>query len=748
MKYFYCKLLGLLFLYLPFSIQAQNSLLDKNIDINLENASYNKALKKAGKLAEVHFSYNSRLIPPGNITLHENDISLKELLDKIFDDPDIHYKEVNGQLVIFRKNLTASQLTQIVRGSVTDKFSQNPLIGANVVVMGIDPLKASSTDIDGHFLLEEVPVGRYNLKVSFVGYEDQITKEILIGSGKEIVLDLELKESVVTMEALTVRAPHVKTEPINEMALVSARSFSVEETKRYAASIGDPARLALAFAGVTGGRDNSNQLIIRGNSPRGILWRLEGVEIPNPNHFADEGTSSGGISVLSTQMMDNSDFFTGAWPAEYGNATSGVFDIRLRNGNNNKREYTVQAGFLGLDLATEGPFKKEGNSSYLINYRFSTLAILDELGLLGENDEDNIFQDLSLKLNFPTEKEGTFSVFGIGGLSTFDEKTTEFNDHEKSNMGVLGLSHKYHLGNDALMHTVLSVSGSRITNQEVGFGPDTTTDNSDFRKTFTRMNLSVRKKFNARHVLNSGFIYSRIFYNFFEHEVYPGTSLLQFRDFNRFDALGNTGTSQLHASWKYRITENLSLVSGVHFFHFELNNETSLEPRLGAKWQFLPKHSLNAGFGVHSRMETFEYYFGNYIMMNFTTIRFNKDLGLIKSRHYILGYDFLINPSFQLKVEGYYQDLYQLPILENPQNLDQIVFGTNNQFSGFTTFPLINEGTGTNYGVDVSLEHYFKNNYYFLIAASTFESNYQSSDGIIRNTPFNGRFGTTVLGGK
>jgi len=125
------------------------------------------------------------------------------------------------------------------------------------------------------------------------------------------------------------------------MSAVSARAFTVEETQKYPAAINDPLRMATNFAGVASLDDGMNQIVIRGNSPTGLLWRMEGIDIPNPNHFAAKGSSGGGISILSSQLLSNSDFITGAFAADYGNALSGVFDLNLRKGNNEKRETTL-----------------------------------------------------------------------------------------------------------------------------------------------------------------------------------------------------------------------------------------------------------------------------------------------------------------------------------------------------------------------------------------------------------------------
>jgi hypothetical protein len=316
-------------------------------------------------------------------------------------------------LLLLTQPLSAQTMTQTVRGTVVDKVIKSPLPGAVVQVLNTNPIQGTSTDLDGNFKLDKVPVGRQSFRISYIGYKEIILNDVDVNSGKELVLTIELEEKINKEVVITTD----KKKPLNEMSSVSSRTFSVEETQRYAAAVNDPARAALAFAGVATVSDGNNHISIRGNAPNGLLWRMEGVEVPNPNHFSSPGTAGGGISILSAQLLSNSDFMTGAFASEYGNATSGVFDLRLRHGNNERREFTFQAGVLGIDAAAEGPFSSNHRGSYLINYRYSTLGILSKAGILDFGGVTT-FQDLSYNFVLPTEKYGTFTMFGFGGLSS------------------------------------------------------------------------------------------------------------------------------------------------------------------------------------------------------------------------------------------------------------------------------------------------------------------------------------------
>ena len=196
--------------------------------------------------------------------------------------------------LLMAANVSYSQtLTQTIRGTVVDAESKSPLSGATLLIAGTDPPVGGMTDTNGEFVIRQVPVGRQNLLVRYFGYEDRLIPEILVGSGKEVVLEIPLTEALVELEEVEIRAESSGSSPLNEMATVSSRSFSIEQTARFASSGFDPARLALSFAGVTAQNDLVNEIVIRGNTPNGLLWRLEGINIPNPNHLSGYGAGGG-----------------------------------------------------------------------------------------------------------------------------------------------------------------------------------------------------------------------------------------------------------------------------------------------------------------------------------------------------------------------------------------------------------------------------------------------------------------------
>lgn len=642
------------------------------------------------------------------------------------------------------------EIRQTVRGRIIDEDSRTPLPGANVRLADSSELLGASSDADGTFRIPNVPVGRITLLITFVGYEDRVLPNILVTSGKETVLEIPLKESLILMDAIVVDGNGDKSEISNEMALTSARAFTVEETKRYAGSWNDPARMVSAYAGVDSDPSGDNFIIVRGNSPKGIQWRLEGIDIPNPNHFSDEGATGGPINALNSSMLTNADFYTGAFAPEFGNALSGVFDMKLRKGNNEKREYSISLGILGTDATLEGPLSRNSDASYLINYRYSTLSLLNNLGLVDFGGIPK-YQDMSFKFHLPTRSLGTFSVFGVGGKSNIQEEEFEEDNEEKlieqgnykSHMGVVGVTQYLPLGPKTFLQNSFSLSqnGSGY----LGYEPDELArlqmvDDYALSKKALKGASTLTHKFNARHTVQTGLIFTRNSFDFYNLYLKKETGEFV----NDLNLEGKADQYQGFVTWKVRPWPSLSIVSGAHVQGLSINNAVSIEPRVSARWQFQPLQAITAGFGIHGKMETLTNYFAILPDENGTPHMPNRDLGFTKARHYIVGYENKLTSNLFLKAEAYYQQLYNVPVENDPSSSYSLI----NQVDGLTDRILVNEGTGRNMGVEITLERYFANDYYFLVTSSLFDSRYTALDGVERNTLFNGQLIANALVGK
>jgi hypothetical protein len=655
----------------------------------------------------------------------------------------------------------SQELTQTIRGKVIERESKLPLPGVNVVLLNSDPLKGTATNIDGTFKLQEVPIGRQSIEATMIGYEPEIIRNIDLRSGKELILTIEMEQKVIETEAVVVKA-YRKDKPKNEMATVSARSFTIEETEKFAGSWGDPARMATNYAGVSTGGSQVNDIIIRGNSPAGLLWRLEGINIPNPNHFGSLGTTGGPISMLNNNVLSNSDFFTGAFPAEYGDALAGAFDLKMRNGNNEKREYLAQVGFNGFELGAEGPFSKEGKSSYLFNYRYSTLGVLNVLGIELGVGAVPYYQDLSFKLNFPRTKLGHISIFGLGGKNhihydinetdtLFDNTIEETHNETKfaSSMGVIGFSQTIYLNSDmqkaSRLKNTIAVSGlSSRTDSYYEVDNVLENDYGDERQEIKySFKSELLKKFNSRNTVKLGGNFDMIQMSYLDSFYYDQNQ----QYYTGYDLEGTMGLLQVYSHWKHKFSDMLTINAGLHGQYLNINNDFILEPRLGVEWEFLPKHHLKLGYGLHSQTQPRSIYFLRTLVdtTNRSYISTNENLEFSKSHHFVLGYDHSFNSTFRVKVETYYQQLFDIPVESDPSYFSMINYGLSYYLSGRDS--LVNSGTARNYGVDITLEKFLSNNFYFLTTLSLFDSKYRDGNDVLRNTIYNGNFVVNALGG-
>jgi hypothetical protein len=656
--------------------------------------------------------------------------------------------------ILFALTAPAQTLTQTVRGIITDAESKRPIEGV-VIVLASNTLINTATDSNGYYSLKNVPVGRQTFQYSFVGYEKRTAADVLVTSGKELELNISLVESFKTLKEINVTAGRNRIKAMNEFATVSSRTFSVEETKRYAASVADPARMAQNFAGVSGVDDQENGIVVRGNSPKGILWRLEGIEIPNPNHFSAYSNSGGAVSMLNASVLGNSDFYTGAFPAEIGGALSGAFDLQFRNGNKDKREHVFQLGTLGVEAATEGPFKKGGQSSYLFNYRYSTLTLLQGYFNLGGVLPE--YQDASFKLNFPTKKAGTFGVFGLWGYNTVTkmpekDSTTWTNDNPNfklygvGNYLVAGISHQYFITKSSYIKTVFSTSNDKNTSNTDTLNPALNyalipTQASRYITTAYRLSVMYNNKLNSNQTLRSGIILQQLGYEGLEQIIYKGDSTLS----NIINSNGNTQYYQAYAQWKNRFSSKFTFIGGLHGSYYALNNKSSIEPRLSLSYT-MGKSIVTFATGLHSKPEqlSISYFQYNPALVNYHP---NISLDLLRAYHSVLGFETSLPLKTRLKIETYYQYLYNIPV-EADSNSPVSSLNADNIYFLLYTKPLVSKGTGRNYGVDVSIERPFADNYYGMISGSLFESKYTNYGGQEYYTMFSRGYQLNIIGGK
>ena len=662
--------------------------------------------------------------------------------------------------------LDAQSLTQTILGQVIDKQSEQSLPGATVIIPGTTPLIVTTTDMHGNFKISNIPIGRVTVQVSFIGYETVTLANIYLNSGKEMVFHVELEEKAQTIEEVTVTANSLKEKPVNDMAMISARSFTVEETEKYAGSRGDISRMASNYAGVSFANDSRNDIIIRGNSPSGLLWRLEGVDVPNPNHFAENGTTGGPVSMLNNNDLRNSDFITGAFPAEYANALSGVFDLKMRNGNTEKHEFLGQVGFNGFELGAEGPISKAQGSSYLVNYRYSTLEVFNQLGINYGTAGVPQYQDLNLKVVFPMTN-GVISIFGLAGKSQIAMLSSNLtgNDFYLSNdenlyngskMATSGISYTRFISSGTYAKIILSGfyqwGGTNIdtlnTNKLLNAPVIATRYYSEgIGESRISLTAITGTKFNSHLSTKAGVTVDQMGYSLsasLYNETLKNMSTILTGNKSIMD-----GVHLIRAFYElsYKLTDKLTFNPGLNLMFFELNKQSALEPRAGIAWKYADNRSLSIGYGLESKIQTLStYYLGTYVGPDSQYVETNRKLGFTKSNQFVLGHDWNISRDIRLKVEIYYQYLFDVPVESKPSFYSVLNEGA--YWGVQTNDSLVNKGTGRNYGLELTFEKFFSRGYYFLITTSLFDSKYKGSNGIERNTAFDGNCVLNMLVGK
>ena len=638
-----------------------------------------------------------------------------------------------------------AQAVQTIRGQVCDVASGEPMAGVTITVEnGIT--MGTVSDADGNFVIENVPVGRHSVRATFIGYEPVVLKEQLLSSGKEMVLNLRMRENISELGEVVVKPRVNKQMPLNEMAQVGARMFSVEEATRYAGGMADPARTASMFAGVaTGGATNG--ISIHGNSPQMLQWRVEGVEVNNPNHFAEITEAGGGIfTSLNGTVLANSDFLTGAMPAEFGNALSGAFDMKMRCGNNMKYEHAVQIGTLGIDFASEGPLGKGSKASYLVNYRYSFLEIAKKLHAINMEKETLDYQDLSFKLNMPTTKAGNFAVWFTGLVDNYENEVPDVSEWEtlwdmndswsRQRSCAGGLTHTFRFRSGGTLRSNMAFTGNHNRlkqndyDQQMNKTPDMEGRNASWNVIISTQH---QHKFSSRYTMQNGFEHQHLdFHTWLDWVQNVGGPL-----FRVYESEGNTGLTRFYTNHKVALSRKLSTVAGVNVMWFNLNNQWLVEPRISLQYKTSPSSTLSLAYAMNSRKEATDTYFVTMAGQNP-----NKDLGLTRSHHISASFAQRLGDNAMLKIEPYWQWLFDVPVEQGT------TYSILNHHMFFQDCALVNKGAGCNYGIDFTLERYLKDGFYGMLTATLYKSEYRDAQGEWHHSRHDRRYITNIVGGK
>lgn len=632
-----------------------------------------------------------------------------------------------------------AQTTGTLMGRVLTEEAGTPLGGATVEVLITDSARSTTTDANGRFTMEGLPTGIFAVRASLQGHSTVLVPEVWVRAGKEEQVELRLEADAKDLkeaEVSTVR----RTEPLG------AHTITVEQSLRYPAMFFDPARVAGSMAAVGTANDQANHLTIRGNSPNANAWLLEGAEMVNPNHLSNAGTqtdlptlSGGGVNILSAQMLGTSRLLTGNLPVDRGNALGGIMDMNLRPGNNAEQEWTAQAGLLGLDVATEGPFAKGKRGSYLANYRYSTLGLLSAAGVdLG--DEAITFQDLSLHVTLPFGQRGEVRVFGLGGTSSnvfkADTDTAQWEyDKDSSDItytaktGAAGASLKLPIGERGTLRTTVLLSATEQEREQVNY-------NTDLTEVSRRTDGLAEQKLSLVAAYD-GAVGGRIHYTI-------GGSAMERALTNVLKEDVTGWLLRPYANGRWSATDRLQISLGMGYAQYTFNNSSAAEPRASVQWRMRKDRRLALTYGWRSMLP-----WQQVMKVRFNeSTPWNEDVGLVRSEDIVLGYDHPFNERVTLHVEGYQQNLSGLGIPDPRYNWGASASDGHlvNTWDAPVLLDLITTGKATNTGLELTLSHTFAKGYFYQVNGTVYNSEYALS-GIDTPTRWSGNYRANVLGG-
>lgn len=626
-------------------------------------------------------------------------------------------------------------------GRVLDVRSYQPVPGAAVRLQPGNVSLTTTTDSTGHFRIAAIPVGHYALLVSALGYDSLEVPELWLRAGKQSEQRLLLSPSAHQLGTVT-----ISPEAREQLQPLGLRPFTVEQSLRWPATFFDPARLVTALPGVAGVNDQANHLSIRGNSPNANAWTLEGAEIVNPSHTGNAGTASdlptlsgGGVNILSAQMLATSSLLTGVLPPDRDNALGGILDMRLRNGNMQRQEWTLQAGLLGIDASTEGPIGKGGRSSYLVNYRYSTVGLLGAMGVdLG--DEAITFQDLAFHVALPAGKRGEWHLFGMGGNSSnvFEavHDTTVWkvdkdsrNIDYSSSMGAAGAHLRIPLGRHATLTSTIALS-------EI----DQERSEDMLRTDYTAMwhmetALGERKLSGTAQV--EGAVGAR-----FRYSAGAGATERRLTSWLNSDEHGWLLRPWANAGWS--LTEHLQATAGIGVAYFTFTREAAAEPRVSLEWRMRHGRKLALAAGGRSQLPQWQS-FG----VGVWPLLVQPAIGLTRSQDIVLGYDHPVGRRLMLHAEAYLQQLTNVPVEAAglPFNIAP-TYSLVNAWDEPAPVPLQATGKARNAGVELSADHHFANDLFWQANASLYSSMYTDVAGHGHRSRWDGQYLFNLFGGK
>ena len=620
-------------------------------------------------------------------------------------------------------------------GQVVDMSTREPLIGVNVVV--VDTPFGAATDADGGFVINNMPIGTYQVSFQYIGYTPIVKTDVVVRTARATKLEAELQFTVLESDGVTVTADYYQK---NQTELTSAVGFSTEEIRRSPGAGQEITRVLNALPGVASRGETSQDLFVRGGSPLENGFYIDNVFIPNASHFTTgDGSTFGPTGLINTEFVEQVDFYSGGFSAIYGDRLSSVSMIRYRDGNESRTTGELGINFAGGTAILEGPMAK-GEGSYFISGRRSYLDIIANAIDAGGAPA---FGDLQGKATYRFNKYHSLSFLNLFGNSRFRQKAEdaeELGDNEFIDVtgwqNTVGLVWTAIWGGDGYSSTAASYSI-----RERDFTSRRLIDNS------FELDEQIRGDYlNVRNV-NVYQFGPRL------RSEFGGEAFFESGTFDTVQDAFVSRSGELQPGFVRELTENnlrlgtfgslvvqptarLQLTAGIRTDYISINDDVAVSPRVALSYQLTPRLSLNGSAGLfHQSVPLF-------IVAQDDV---NRNLQQMQARHVIVGLDYLLTPDTKLTIEAYDKQYNNMPIQDADNTLGIPSYPLDNR--GEIVGSLISDGSAYSRGIEVLLQKKLAEQIYGLISASYFRSEYTDYLGIERERLFDTRVLFNVIGG-
>ncbi len=643
-------------------------------------------------------------------------------------------------LLLLPKTISA-QSGGIITGRVIDAVTREPLIGANVIIPGTGI--GAATGENGFYKISNLRADSYQLKASSIGYTSVIKTDIIVTNSRPAEIDFELNEAVIKFQGVTVSSDYFTQNPLE---VNSVRNFSYEEIRRTPGGFEDVVRALSVLPGVAQADAGRNDLIVRGGAPSENLYLVDGIPVPNINHFGTQGATGGPLSFINLDFVKGTSFSTGGFPVLYGDKISSVLSINLRDGRKDKLggKATISASQFGLDL--EGPVSQ--NSSFIFSARRSYLDFIFKAAGFGFVPE---YYDLLSKYDLKISNNNSLSILFIGAFDRvkfFNNSADQRYDNSRilgsnQNQYVAGISYRS-LFKDGFLNLTLSRNFTDYNSvQKDSMLNPLFTNISNEAENSLRADLTY--KLSPASEINTG---SEIKFIQFGADILSPEFVTTFGDTLSRTSLNETKNYiKLAAYLNYNILifERLNANFGVRLDYFSpLKHNLYLSPRFSASYMFDELTNINFSTGIY-------YQSPSYIWL--AEKGNSKSLKDIKAAQYVLGFDRKLREDLQLKLEGFIKKYSDYPAsLERPYlvlvNTGAGFAGADDNFASFGLETLISAGWGTARGVELSLQKKMSDIPLYGIVSLTYsKSDYISLDGIERTGSYDQPWIFNIAGG-